>query len=107
MNAYSTPAAQWSRHSCLQFNKNPPSLRIPPVFTNSDIRDQGHFELIHLLHFVLYHRGKSLGLVGRSFEYEFVMHLQQHGGLVFLIAQPAVNMNHGKLDEIRGSALER
>src|SRR6185312_2597711 len=78
---------------------------IQPVVTDADIHDQRNGELGGVLHLVTNELAQCRDLVGRSLEYELVVHLENHDRARAAGAKRVVDAYHRDLDEIRSGAL--
>src|SRR4051795_1219667 len=82
-------------------------LGVAPVGAGTEVDQQGDAQAAGAFHFALHDARDVVQLGGRAFEYELVVDLEEHGGLVFAGGQGGGDANHGELDHIGGSALER
>ncbi len=62
---------------------------------------------MHILHAVGDQPPHGVHFILGYFEDQFVVHLEQHSGAQLALAQLGVNANHGNLDEVGGSSLQR
>ncbi len=80
-------------------------LNIPPVLSNAHVGDDGDGKLSDMLHLLLDEFLKLLRLFWNDVEEKLVVNLKGHLGLEPAVVDKLIDLEHGKLDEVRSSAL--
>ena len=86
-------------------------MRIVPVIANAAIHNQRHGKFKPGVGRAFHHRaddgGGLRGLGIRDFEQQFIMHLKQHGCVLPGFGQGCGDADHGALDNVGSTALDR
>src|ERR1017187_7488723 len=83
------------------------SFDVPPGGAEAYFGDDGDAEFGDVFHLVLDESAKFFGFGGDYVEEEFVVNLQGHERAQFARGDFGVDAEHGELDEVGGSALQR
>src|SRR5580765_2270986 len=82
-------------------------FQIAPVLPHADFHDQRDGEGVDLFHVLAHQRAHDVEFLLGYFEYQLVVNLESHAGFQVAVADGFIDANHGDLDQISSSALQR
>src|SRR4029077_3965558 len=83
------------------------SIQVAPIRPRTYFDQQRNGDLVDAFHFFSYQFRHHLELIFGQLKDQLVVHLQNHFGVQVHLGQTPVNTDHGQLDKVRGSSLQR
>src|SRR5256885_14735179 len=81
--------------------------RIIPAASEADTHVEWHVQLVGTAHFLAYQGFRGLALTVGDLQDELVVYLEEHPAAQLRCPETAVHAQHGHLDDVRGTALDR